>query len=51
MLDEVGALFSERVERRRGLGRATLAALDPLLPFSRNDRWEVAELREDLKRG
>ena len=50
-LDEVGALFSERVERRRGLGRATLAALDPLLPFSRNDRWEVAELREDLKRG
>lgn len=50
-LDEVRVLFERRDGLRKSLGRATLAALDPLLPFSRNDRWEVAELREDVKRG
>lgn len=46
---EVRALFERRDSLRFGLGRTTRAALDPLLPFSRNDRWEVAELREDVK--
>ncbi len=48
--DQVRALFERRDRLKRDLGRTTLAALDPLLPFSRNDQWEVAELREDLKR-
>ncbi|MCY7338405.1 MAG: PrsW family intramembrane metalloprotease [Sphingomonas bacterium] len=50
-IDQLGALFAERDALKHQLGRTTLAALDPLLPFSRNDRWEVAELREDVKRG
>lgn len=45
------ALFDRRDALRTSLGRATRTALEPLLPFSRNDRWEVAELREDMKRG
>ena len=48
---EVGALFEQRDQLRNAIGRTTLAALDPLLPLSRNDRWEVAELAEDIKRG
>ena len=44
-------LFDRRDSLRASIGRTTLAALDPLLPLSRNDRWEVAELREDVKRG
>lgn len=32
------------------LGRSTMAALRPLLPFSRNDYWELSELRERLKK-
>ena len=50
-IDQLRALFTERDALKHELGRTTLAALDPLLPFSRNDRWEVAELREDVKRG
>ena len=39
-----------RVEAARGaMGRTTFAALKPLLPFSRNDYWEVSELKERLK--
>ena len=34
---------------KRSLGRSTMAALKPLLPFSRNDYWELSELRERLK--
>ena len=33
---------------RHDMGRTAYAALEPLLPFSRNDRWELAELRELL---
>lgn len=32
------------------LGRARLATLRPLLPFSRNDLWEVREFRQALRR-
>jgi hypothetical protein len=35
----------------RSIGKARFAALRPLLPFSRNDRWELNELREDLRKG
>ncbi len=33
---------------KRALGRSTFAALNALLPFSRNDHWEVSELRQRL---
>ena len=33
---------------RRDMGRTAYAALLPLLPFSRNDQWELDELRELL---
>ena len=40
-----------RVEAaKRAMGRTTFAALKPLLPFSRNDYWEVSELKERLSR-
>ena len=48
---EVRALFDQRDDLRHRLGRTTMAAVEPLLPLSRNDRWEVAELREDLRKG
>ncbi|HXG81826.1 MAG TPA: PrsW family glutamic-type intramembrane protease [Sphingomicrobium sp.] len=41
----------ERLEvLKRELGRANLAALRALLPFSRNDYWEISELKERLGR-
>ena len=37
----------DRLERlQREIGRTGFAALRPLLPFSRNDEWELHELRE-----
>jgi protease PrsW len=45
---EVRAAFAELDGLRRALGRSTFAALQALLPFSRNDLWEVAELRQRL---
>jgi protease PrsW len=42
--------FARLAQLKRELGRSTLAALTPLLPFSRNDYWELSELRERLKR-
>jgi RsiW-degrading membrane proteinase PrsW (M82 family) len=46
---DTGADFIRLVELKRKLGRSTMAALNPLLPFSRNDYWELSELRERLK--
>ena len=43
------AAFARLAELKRALGRSTMAALNPLLPFSRNDYWELSELRERLK--
>ena len=40
--------FDRRDSLRKALGPSLLAALKPLLPFSRNDLWEVEELRERL---
>ena len=46
----VRAAFAELDGLRRALGRSTFAALKALLPFSRNDQWEVAELKQRLNR-
>lgn len=46
--DLVRAAFAESEGLRRALGRSTFAAVKALLPFSRNDYWEVSELRQRL---
>ena len=43
---EVRAAFHELEGLRRALGKSSLTALNPLLPFSRNDYWELSELRQ-----
>ena len=47
---QVRAAFDELDGLKRALGRSTFAALQALLPFSRNDQWEVAELKQRLAR-
>jgi RsiW-degrading membrane proteinase PrsW (M82 family) len=46
--EQVRAAFAELQGLRRAIGRSTLAAVKALLPFSRNDYWEVSELRQRL---
>jgi protease PrsW len=46
--EELRAAFAELAGLRQALGRSTFAAMSALLPFSRNDYWEVAELRQRL---
>lgn len=46
---DINASFTRLGELKRELGCSTMAALSPLLPFSRNDYWELSELRERLK--
>ena len=38
--------FAELEALRKAMGRTGFAALEPLLPFSRNDEWELSELKE-----
>ena len=45
---QIRAAFAELDGLKQALGRSTYAALQALLPFSRNDYWEVAELRQRL---
>jgi len=45
---QVRAAFAELEGLKRALGRSTYAALQALLPFSRNDYWEVNELKQRL---
>jgi len=45
---EIRAAFAELDGLKRALGRSSFAALKALLPFSRNDYWEVSELRQRL---
>nr|NUR37099.1 PrsW family intramembrane metalloprotease [Sphingomonas sp.] len=45
----VHAAFAELDGLKRALGRSTFAAMQALLPFSRNDYWEVSELRQRLR--
>ena len=47
---EVRAAFAELDGLKRALGHSTSTAVQSLLPFSRNDYWEVAELRQRLGR-
>jgi hypothetical protein len=47
---QIRAAFAELDGLKRALGRSTFAALQSLLPFSRNDQWEVAELKQRLGR-
>jgi RsiW-degrading membrane proteinase PrsW (M82 family) len=47
---EVRAALAELAGLKRALGRSTFAALKALLPFSRNDYWELSELRQRLGR-
>jgi RsiW-degrading membrane proteinase PrsW (M82 family) len=46
---QVRAALAELDGLKQALGRSTFAALQALLPFSRNDYWEVAELRQRLR--
>lgn len=48
---DVAGSFARLEQLKAALGRTTLAALKPLLPFSRNDYWEISELRERLSDG
>jgi RsiW-degrading membrane proteinase PrsW (M82 family) len=47
---QIRAAFAELKGLRKALGRSTFTALKALLPFSRNDYWEVSELRQRLSR-
>jgi hypothetical protein len=47
---DAAATFKRVEELKRQLGPSTLAAVTPLLPFSRNDYWELSELKERLAR-
>lgn len=48
--EEIRAAFAELAGLRQALGKSTFTALKALLPFSRNDYWEVSELKERLSR-
>jgi RsiW-degrading membrane proteinase PrsW (M82 family) len=45
---EVRSALAELDGLKSALGPSIFAALQPLLPFSKNDFWEVAELRQRL---
>lgn len=45
---QVEAAFADLDRARGALGKSAFAALKPLLPFSRNDHWEISELRQRL---
>ncbi len=44
--ESIESAFAELAAIERSLGRASMAALTALLPFSRNDYWELRELRQ-----
>jgi protease PrsW len=45
---ELRSAFAELDGLKHAIGKSTWTALQSLLPFSRNDYWEVAELRQRL---
>lgn len=47
--EQTRAAIEEMNGLRRALGRSSFAAVKALLPFSRQDYWEVAELRQRLR--
>jgi RsiW-degrading membrane proteinase PrsW (M82 family) len=48
--EQIRAALAEQAGLRQALGRSTFTALNALLPFSRNDQWEVSELKQRLGR-
>lgn len=46
---EIRSALLELEGLRRALGKSTFTAMNALLPFSRNDEWEVSELRQRLR--
>ena len=47
---EIRAALAELAGLKRALGKSSFVAMNALLPFSRNDYWEVSELRQRLGR-
>lgn len=47
---EIRAAIAELAGLKQALGRSTFTALNALLPFSRNDYWELSELKHRLGR-
>lgn len=47
---KVAAAFADLDSARAKLGKSNFAALDSVLPFSRNDHWEVSELRQRVRK-
>jgi RsiW-degrading membrane proteinase PrsW (M82 family) len=45
---KVEAAFAELASLKKSLGKSTFAALQPILPLSRNDYWEISELKQRL---
>jgi RsiW-degrading membrane proteinase PrsW (M82 family) len=48
--EQLRAAFARLEQIKQGIGRVGYAALRRQLPFSRNDEWELSELRELLDR-
>ena len=48
---EVRSAIAELEGLKAALGRSTFTALRAVLPFSRNDYWEVTELKQRLRGG
>ncbi|MEP7130201.1 MAG: PrsW family glutamic-type intramembrane protease [Sphingomicrobium sp.] len=49
--EQIRAALAERTGLCQALGKSTCTAMKALLPFSRNDEWEVSELRQRVSRG
>ena len=47
---EIRAAIAELEGLKRALGKSTFAAFNAMLPFSRNDYWEVSELKQRIGR-
>ena len=47
---EIRAALEELAGLKRALGKSTFAAFNVMLPFSRNDYWELNELKQRLGR-
>jgi hypothetical protein len=47
---KVEAAFAEVASIRKSLGKTSYAALQRLLPLSRNDYWEISELRQRVSK-
>jgi len=46
--EQIRAAFAELDGLKRAIGKSSFTALKAMLPFSRNDYWELSELRQRL---